>query len=136
MSSQGTHILLDVIQDHLHENTLHPHSNLFDSDLVCAFICPRRLPGEFCQSRVIAFAGLIGRASSPMVTALYVPGLLRPGSRCTACLTPLRFYQNIPIASFIFLSGKCGFCTSSYFAALSGRRVDRCFIGRHARRCL
>ena len=39
-----------------------------------------------------------------------VPGLIRPGSRCTACLTPLRFYQNIPIASFIFLSGKCGFC--------------------------
>ena len=39
-----------------------------------------------------------------------VPGLLRPGSRCTACLTPLRFHQNIPIASFIFLSGRCGFC--------------------------
>ena len=41
-----------------------------------------------------------------------VPGLLRPGSRCTACLTPLRFHQNIPIASFIFLSGRCGFCTA------------------------
>ena len=41
-----------------------------------------------------------------------VPGLLRPGSRCTACLTPLRFYQNIPIASYIFLSGRCGFCTA------------------------
>ena len=40
-----------------------------------------------------------------------VPGLMRPGSRCTACLTPLRFHQNIPIASFIFLSGRCGFCT-------------------------
>ena len=39
-----------------------------------------------------------------------VPGLLRPGSHCTACLTPLRFHQNIPIASFIFLSGRCGFC--------------------------
>ena len=39
-----------------------------------------------------------------------VPGLMRPGSRCTACLTPLRFHQNIPIASFIFLSGRCGFC--------------------------
>ena len=41
-----------------------------------------------------------------------VPGLMRPGSRCTACLTPLRFYQNIPIASYIFLSGRCGFCTA------------------------
>ena len=41
-----------------------------------------------------------------------VPGLLRPGSRCTACLTPLRFHQNIPIASYIFLSGRCGFCTA------------------------
>ena len=41
-----------------------------------------------------------------------VPGLMRPGSRCTACLTPLRFHHNIPIASFIFLSGRCGFCTA------------------------
>ena len=41
-----------------------------------------------------------------------VPGLIRPGSRCTACLTPLRFHHNIPIASFIFLSGRCGFCTA------------------------
>lgn len=40
------------------------------------------------------------------------PGLVRPGSRCTACLTPLRFHQNIPIASYIFLSGRCGFCTT------------------------
>ena len=44
-----------------------------------------------------------------------VPGLLRPGSHCTACLTPLRFHQNIPIASFIFLSGRCGFCTAFEF---------------------
>ena len=41
-----------------------------------------------------------------------VPGLMRPGSRCTACLTPLRFRHNIPIVSFIFLSGRCGFCTA------------------------
>ena len=36
-------------------------SALFDNDLVSAFICPRRLPGELYQSRVIAVAGFIGR---------------------------------------------------------------------------
>ena len=47
-----------------------------------------------------------------MMIALMSQVWLRPGSRCTACLTPLRFHHNIPIASFIFLSGRCGFCTA------------------------
>jgi len=33
-----------------------------------------------------------------------------PASRCMSCETPLRFYHNIPILSWLFLRGKCAFC--------------------------
>lgn len=33
-----------------------------------------------------------------------------PASHCTSCNTPLKFYHNVPIFSWIFLRGKCGFC--------------------------
>ena len=39
-------------------------------------------------------------------------GLLRTGSRCRSCLTPLRLHHNIPIISYVFLAGKCGYCRS------------------------
>ncbi|MDR0579835.1 MAG: prepilin peptidase [Campylobacteraceae bacterium] len=33
-----------------------------------------------------------------------------PSSHCTHCNTPLRWYHNIPLFSWIFLGGKCAFC--------------------------
>ena len=33
-----------------------------------------------------------------------------PASHCMSCNTPLRFYHNIPILSWLFLRGKCAFC--------------------------
>ncbi|MBD3795393.1 MAG: prepilin peptidase [Epsilonproteobacteria bacterium] len=33
-----------------------------------------------------------------------------PASHCQSCLTPLKGYHNIPIFSWLFLGGKCGFC--------------------------
>lgn len=33
-----------------------------------------------------------------------------PASRCQSCHTPLKWYHNIPIFSWIFLGGKCAFC--------------------------
>ena len=38
--------------------------------------------------------------------------LLRPGSRCHSCLTPLRLYHNIPIIGYALLAGRCGYCHS------------------------
>jgi leader peptidase (prepilin peptidase)/N-methyltransferase len=35
-----------------------------------------------------------------------------PASHCMSCDTPLRFYHNIPIFSWLFLRGKCGFCSA------------------------
>ena len=33
-----------------------------------------------------------------------------PSSKCQSCKTPLKWYHNIPIFSWLFLGGKCGFC--------------------------
>lgn len=33
-----------------------------------------------------------------------------PASHCQSCQTPLKWYHNIPIFSWLFLGGKCGFC--------------------------
>jgi leader peptidase (prepilin peptidase) / N-methyltransferase len=35
-----------------------------------------------------------------------------PASHCISCDTPLRFYHNIPILSWLFLRGKCSFCNA------------------------
>ncbi|MCX5848943.1 MAG: prepilin peptidase [Deltaproteobacteria bacterium] len=36
--------------------------------------------------------------------------IIKPGSKCPHCGHPLRFYDNIPIFSFLFLRGKCRDC--------------------------
>ncbi len=33
-----------------------------------------------------------------------------PASKCQSCQTPLKWYHNIPIISWLFLRGKCAFC--------------------------
>jgi leader peptidase (prepilin peptidase)/N-methyltransferase len=33
-----------------------------------------------------------------------------PGSRCPRCGTPIRWYQNVPILSWVFLRGRCASC--------------------------
>ena len=33
-----------------------------------------------------------------------------PASHCPKCKTPLKFYHNIPLVSWILLGGKCAFC--------------------------
>jgi leader peptidase (prepilin peptidase)/N-methyltransferase len=36
--------------------------------------------------------------------------LLRPASRCPLCHTPIAWYDNIPVLSFVLLRGKCRRC--------------------------
>lgn len=38
--------------------------------------------------------------------------VLFPASHCFACGKKLKFYHNIPLFSYIFLRGKCGFCSA------------------------
>ena len=36
--------------------------------------------------------------------------LVTPRSRCSACGTPIKGYQNIPLVSYLFLKGRCATC--------------------------
>jgi leader peptidase (prepilin peptidase)/N-methyltransferase len=36
--------------------------------------------------------------------------ILWPGSRCSLCLQPIRWYDNIPLLSYLWLRGKCRTC--------------------------
>ena len=38
--------------------------------------------------------------------------LVTPGSSCPACQAPIRWYQNVPILSWMFLRGRCAACRS------------------------
>jgi leader peptidase (prepilin peptidase)/N-methyltransferase len=36
--------------------------------------------------------------------------VVSPGSYCPKCETPIRWYENIPLVSFLFLRGRCAHC--------------------------
>src|SRR5438876_7866250 len=40
--------------------------------------------------------------------------LLWPGSRCGHCLQPVRWYDNIPLLSYLILRGRCRACGTKY----------------------
>ena len=37
--------------------------------------------------------------------------IVSPGSRCPSCLEPVRWYDNVPVFSWLILRGKCRFCS-------------------------
>lgn len=39
--------------------------------------------------------------------------LIKPGSRCPSCHTPIAWYDNIPLLSFFLLGGKCRHCKAA-----------------------
>lgn len=41
------------------------------------------------------------------------PNLMLPASHCPACGNELRWYHNIPVISYLFLFGKCGWCNTT-----------------------
>jgi leader peptidase (prepilin peptidase)/N-methyltransferase len=63
---------------------------------------------------VFLFAMLIG--SFLNVVIYRIPkgeSIIFPASRCSSCATPLKWWHNIPVLSWLFLRGKCGFCSST-----------------------
>lgn len=38
------------------------------------------------------------------------PGVVKKSSHCVHCKTPLRWYHNLPVLSYLMLGGKCAFC--------------------------
>jgi leader peptidase (prepilin peptidase)/N-methyltransferase len=60
--------------------------------------------------------------------------IVTPGSHCPKCKEPVRWYDNIPILSYIFLKGKCRFCRAKispqylFVEALTGYLFVEFFI--------
>jgi len=64
------------------------------------------------------FAFLFGTAIGSFLNVLIyrIPigiSIIKPGSFCPKCNKPIKWYENIPIFSFIFLNGKCSKCKES-----------------------
>jgi len=65
----------------------------------------------FIGSMVSLFGILIG--SFLNVVIYRIPkgeSIAFPASHCQSCHTPLKWYHNIPLFSWLFLGGKCAFC--------------------------
>lgn len=45
-----------------------------------------------------------------ILRALSDESIVFPASKCPKCQTPLKWWHNIPVISYIFLRGKCAFC--------------------------
>jgi leader peptidase (prepilin peptidase)/N-methyltransferase len=40
--------------------------------------------------------------------------VVKPGSHCFACKTPIRWYDNVPLASWLWLRGRCRACKAPF----------------------
>ena len=45
-------------------------------------------------------------------SAEQVPGLVKPRTHCPQCNTPIAWYDNIPVISWLILRGRCRHCTA------------------------
>jgi len=69
------------------------------------------LPYPVTLSFVFIFGLLIGSFSNVCIYRLpKKESVSFPGSHCTACNTPIRALDNIPVFSYLFLGGKCRAC--------------------------
>ncbi|MFA6433688.1 MAG: prepilin peptidase [Elusimicrobiales bacterium] len=58
------------------------------------------------------FGSLIGSFLNVCISRLPEGlSIVKPRSRCPKCLTPISFYDNVPLLSFIFLRGRCRHCS-------------------------
>lgn len=60
---------------------------------------------------IFMFAAVIGSFLNVCIYRMpKKESLITPGSHCPKCRHPVRWYHNIPIASYILLGGKCAYC--------------------------
>jgi leader peptidase (prepilin peptidase)/N-methyltransferase len=61
---------------------------------------------------VFVFGAAIGSFLNVVILRLpdSTQSIVFPASHCPQCSTPLRWYENIPIISYIVLRGRCGHC--------------------------
>ncbi len=66
----------------------------------------QRVFGSAMPERLMLSSGSLEKS----LTELKPLGLARPGSRCPACGHRIRWFENIPVLSWLALRGKCSAC--------------------------
>ena len=64
---------------------------------------------------ILAFVFITGLCIGSFLNVVILRTLIEvyivfPASKCPKCGTPLKWWHNIPVISYIFLKGKCAFC--------------------------
>jgi leader peptidase (prepilin peptidase)/N-methyltransferase len=67
------------------------------------------------KAMLIPVATLLGLLIGSFLNVLVLrlpagESVVAPGSRCPWCKTPLRWYHNVPLVSWLALRGRCAFC--------------------------
>lgn len=68
-----------------------------------------RLPKVLERQWAAECAEMAGKSLEPAPAF----NLMRPGSRCGHCGHPIRWFENIPVISYVLLRGKCSACSAS-----------------------
>ena len=59
----------------------------------------------------IIFGALVGSFLNVCIVRLpKEESIITPGSHCPHCKKPIKFYDNIPLVSYLLLMGKCRYC--------------------------
>src|SRR5688572_2871510 len=75
---------------------------------------PRMMEAQWraeCESLFAEQGAAQSTPAAPATRETY--NLLTPASRCPACAKPIRAWQNIPVASWLWLRGRCAACKVS-----------------------
>lgn len=68
-------------------------------------------PFWLLKSVVLVIGAVFGSFANVLIYRLpRGMSIVRPGSRCPACGQPIRWYDNVPLASWLWLRGRCRTC--------------------------
>jgi len=72
------------------------------------------IPFWLVKALLIGLGAVFGSFANVLIYRIpRAESVIRPGSRCPACGRPLRWYENIPVVSFIGLLGRCRSCKAA-----------------------
>ncbi len=69
------------------------------------------LPPLFIFTYIVLLGAAVGSFVNVIIARLPTgTSIVRPRSRCPKCQTPIAWYDNIPLASYVILRGRCRHC--------------------------